>query len=76
MDKKPRLFYLNRQEDATGISGTGLVAEGVVFSDGTCVVRWITPVRSAVFYNSIADVTYIHGHQGKTKITWLADLEA
>jgi hypothetical protein len=66
----PRRFYLDRQEDATGISGTGKVAEGVEFSDGSCAVRWLTRVRSIVFYNSIADVDYIHGHNGATKITW------
>lgn len=67
---EPRRFYLERREDATGISGTGKVAEGVEFSDGSCVVRWLTRVSSTVFYSSIADVDYIHGHNGATKIEW------
>jgi len=29
-----RTFFLERIEDETGISGTGIVAEGVEFSDG------------------------------------------
>ena len=66
----PQIFYLDREEDATGVSGTGVVAEGVQFSDGSCVLRWLTGVRSTVFYNSIADVDYIHGHKGATKIVW------
>lgn len=32
-----------RQADETGSSGIGKVVEGVVFSDGTCVVRWTVP---------------------------------
>jgi hypothetical protein len=46
------------------------VAEGVQFSDGRCVVRWLTRVASIVFYDSIADVDYIHGHNGSTRIVW------
>lgn len=65
-----RIFYLDRKEDATGVSGVGRVAEGVEFGDGTCVVRWRTTVRSTVFYNSIADVQYIHGHGGLTRIVF------
>lgn len=66
----PRIFYLNRKEDATGVSGTGRVAEGAQFSDGSCVLRWLTLVRSTVFYNSIADVEHIHGHSGLTEVVF------
>jgi len=66
-----RRFTLIRLEDATGISGTGVICEGVQFWDGTCVLRWRTNVRSFVFYNSIADVEHIHGHEGKTIVEWI-----
>ena len=36
----PRAFVLQRNEDETGVSGTGIVAEGVEFSDGTVALRW------------------------------------
>mgnify|MGYP000517318368 CR=1 FL=1 len=36
-------FTVERLSDETGISGTGIVMEGALFSDGTVVVRWITP---------------------------------
>lgn len=41
-----RTFELHRVEDETGISGTGIVAEGVIFGDGTCAMRWRTKDRS------------------------------
>jgi hypothetical protein len=37
-----RSFEVIRQNDETGISGTGKVIEGIIFSDGECVVRWMT----------------------------------
>ncbi len=67
---RSRLFYLWRIEDATGTSGTGFVAEGVQFSDGVCALRWLTDYSSTCTYASIADVTAIHGHGGKTRVMW------
>ena len=66
-----RRFQLVRKEDETGISGTGVVAYGVAFPDGTAVLRWDTKVNSTVFYNSIEDLKAIHGHGGKTTLMWL-----
>lgn len=63
-----KIFYLQRDEDESGVSGTGKVAEGVQFSDGRCVIHWLTAISSITFYNSIEDVDFIHGHKGKTKI--------
>lgn len=68
----PQIFVLVREEDATGVSGTGMVAEGIQFTDGTCAMRWRTAVRSTAFYASIEDVEHIHGHDGKTKVEWLS----
>lgn len=62
-------FYLERIEDETGISGTGRVAEGFVFQDGTVSLRWLTDLRSTAIYNSLQEVEAIHGHNGKTKVT-------
>ena len=37
-----RHFYLDRHEDATGISGTGVVAQGVEFDNGKVALTWLT----------------------------------
>lgn len=66
-----RRFYLDRREDETGISGTGRVAEGIQFSDGTCVLCWMSGVSSTSVYRSISDVVTVHGHEGKTVVVWL-----
>lgn len=66
-----RLFKLNRVEDETGVSGTGHVAEGIVFSDGRVAMRWATDTASTAFYDSIADVETIHGHGGKTQVEYV-----
>lgn len=73
-----RTFRLQRDEDITGISGTGIVAEGVEFSDGTVVLRWLGPVEqpwgiiepTTVVHPNIDNVEHLHGHHGSTKIAW------
>lgn len=60
-----------RTEDETGISGTGVVAEGVEFLDGRVVIRWQThgdSHHSTVVWDSIEDALAIHGHGGKTTL--------
>jgi len=66
-----KLYVMNRKTDVNGISGTGIVAEVVEFTDGTCIVRWIRGatkqnVASTVFYDSKADLLKVHGHDGMT----------
>lgn len=63
-----KCFYLDRVEDASGVSGTGRVAEGVEFSDGRCALHWNTAVSSIALYNNIHDLIHIHGHDGKTTV--------
>jgi hypothetical protein len=55
----------------SGMSGTGLVTEGVIFSDGSVAMRWCTDVSSVCFYKSIEDVEYIHGHDGATVVKYI-----
>src|SRR5256885_979339 len=38
-----RTFTLRREEDVSGVSGTGIVLEGTLFSTGVVVVHWLTP---------------------------------
>jgi hypothetical protein len=64
----PRAFYLERREDPSGVSGTGRVAEGVVFSNGWVALVWLSACPSLAFYPSIENVEAIHGHGGKTRL--------
>lgn len=66
-----RRFHLDRTEDINGISGTGTVADGVVFEDGATVLRWRGATPSTVLYNKLEDMTHVHLHGGRTFITWL-----
>lgn len=46
--------------------------EGVVFSDGTVCVRWLTKFRSHSLWNSWGDLQSVHGHEEYgTVIEWL-----
>ena len=61
-------FWLKRHKDLSGVSGTGTVAEGVVFSNGEAVVHWLSKLSSICVYGSLEDVKLIHGHDGLTDI--------
>jgi hypothetical protein len=72
-----RRFHLVRTADITGISGTGTVAEGAQFSDGTVVLRWLSAgtadhVRpTTVVHDDIDSVIGLHGHSGATQVEWI-----
>ncbi|MET9445044.1 hypothetical protein [Streptomyces sp. NPDC006610] len=67
----PRRFHLQRHHDVTGASGTGRVADGVLWPDGTASVRWRGDRPSIVFWdNGMADAETVHGHGGHTVIVW------
>lgn len=69
-----RTFNLVRHNDVSGISGTGVVAQGVEFDDGTVAVRWIVGEhRSTVLWANIEAVVAIHGHGGATELVWEKD---
>lgn len=68
-----KLFVLNRTEDASGVSGVGVVAEGVQFSGGKCVLSWLTEHTSVAVYDSIEELELIHGHDGMTRVEWLEE---
>jgi hypothetical protein len=65
-----RRFHFMRLEDASGVSGCGVVAEGVVFSNGKVALEWFGEHSSTNVYDSLADVEYIHGHGGRTRIVF------
>lgn len=48
--------------------------EGVVFSDGTCVLRWLTALRSTSVWTDLDTAMGIHGHpEYGTIIEWHDD---
>lgn len=65
-----RTFHLVRHVDTTGVSGTGVVAEGVEFTDGTCVMKWHSQYSSTIIYDQVEDLLAIHGHGGASEIVW------
>ena len=66
-----RRFVLWRHEDVSGVSGTGMVAEGVEFSDGRVVLRWRGSHPSFTLFKSVQDLVAVHGHQGRTEVQWV-----
>lgn len=67
-----RLFELHRTRDVSGISGTGVVAQGVEFDDGKVALRWLRPTgnHTTSIFDNIAAVEVIHGHKGAGSIVF------
>lgn len=63
-----RRFHLLRHQDISGVSGTGIVADGIVWPDGTASLRWRGDRPSTVHWDRIADAKAVHGHGGATEI--------
>ncbi|MGB5913669.1 MAG: hypothetical protein WBG63_02305 [Phormidesmis sp.] len=70
---RARTFYLQRNEDWNGISGTGRVAVGFEFEQ-VAVLQWLGKDGSTFWYESVEMVERVHGHGGRTVIVRLADL--
>lgn len=68
-----RRFQLHRKVDESGVSGTGIIAEGVQFSNNECVLLWLTKRSSIGIYTHLADIETIHGHEGRTRVVWIDD---
>ncbi len=65
-----RTFKLIRNEDVSGVSGTGLICEGVEFHDGQVVLSWFGQYHTMEITPSIETVIATHGHGGKTVVLW------
>ncbi len=65
-----RRFHLQRDIDSTGVSGTGRVAEGVMFTSGRVAMTWLSPYTAVNVYDNMEVVEALHGHSGNTKIVW------
>lgn len=64
-------FYLYRHQDMSGISGTGIVADGIKWPDGTVTIRWRGTRPSTVNWDSVEDAESVHGHGGATVFVWI-----
>jgi hypothetical protein len=69
-----RRFQLHREEDVTGVSGVGVVADGCAWADGTAVVHWRGEHRSTVVWagpDGLTSVEAVHGHEGRTRVVFI-----
>lgn len=66
-----RRFVLRRVTDVSGVSGTGVVAEGIQFTNGWCALTWLTPATSCGVYPNLVELERIHGHNGATVVEFV-----
>ena len=82
-----RRFELHRDTDVSGVSGTGVVADGVEFPDQLTVrfddgqhltlpagwvrLTWRGESSSTALWPSVGDVEKVHGHNGATRVVWV-----
>lgn len=71
MSTTPRVFYLQRNKDVTGVSGTGIVAWGVEFPDGRVATRWRGEYPCTAAWDDLEQMLAVHGHNGATVAIWL-----
>ena len=64
----PRTFDLVRFHDVSGVSGEGIVAQGVQFPDGQVALQWPKPGRAVAVWDSVDALLSIHGHNGLTVV--------
>jgi len=67
----PRRFYLDRLDDESGVSGTGVVAEGTLYTNGRVSVTFLIKPFSMLWYLSIEEMIDVHGHGGRTQLVWI-----
>ena len=65
-----KTFKLVRKEDVSGVSGTGLIAEGVIFHDGQVAMSWFGQLHTIEIAPDIDTITRIHGHEGRTEVVY------
>ena len=65
---EPRTFDLVRYHDVSGVSGEGIVAQGVQFDDGQVALQWPQPNRSVAVWDSVDRMLAVHGHNGLTVV--------
>lgn len=66
-----RRFEMHRHNDVSGISGTGVVAEGVLFDDNSAVIKWKSDKPSTVIWQNFDHAISVHSHNGGTEFVFL-----
>jgi hypothetical protein len=67
-----RRFYLLRLVDDSGVSGTGVVAEGWVDPHGEAVLVWVAGDKwSTEIHHTLENLLAIHGHGDHTTLVWI-----
>jgi len=76
MGDLPRNFRLIRDVDVSNVSGTGHVADGVIFSDGEAAVHFLGKWSTTTPHpDGIESVQAIHGHGGATRIVYIDEVD-
>lgn len=74
-ETRTRRFQLHRDKDISGVSGVGVVAEGVQFPDGSCAMRWPALTSGAkaatAIWPDVESIELVHGHNGATRVVFL-----
>lgn len=66
-----QVFDMIRENDESGISGSGHVASGAIFPDGVTAIRWLTETGSTSTFDTFEDFKKVHvdSHPGnKTQL--------
>jgi hypothetical protein len=72
-------FRVYRDQDVSGVSGTGVIAEGCQFSTGWVVTHWLDqppmnePKTDVWYHKGTSPITKVHGHGGATRIVWTSE---
>lgn len=67
-------FQLVRKSDAVGISGSCVICEGILWSDGSATTKYRRPLSSETSWAdgvSSLEQTLLHAKLGVTEIVWL-----
>ncbi|WP_405056929.1 hypothetical protein OG474_29850 [Kribbella sp. NBC_01505] len=64
---------LYRYRDPSGVSGVGVVAQVVMFSNGWVAVAWLGDNPCVTLWPSLESLLMVHGHGGATEVRWLDD---
>jgi hypothetical protein len=71
-----RRFFLQRDRDVSGVSGTGIVADGIQFNGGPCLMKWRGRLSGMEILPDMDTLIAIHGHEGATYIVWVDEEES
>lgn len=66
-----RRFHLVRDDDISGVSGTGIVVEGVEFENGKVAICWTTKFHVCSIIDNMHTLEKVHGHGGRTRVVWI-----